>query len=284
MSGQPAGSVVRADDGIALSARSRGRGRTLVLCHGGPGLWDNLDDLAALLAELFMVWTYDQRGCGRSAGRDGPYTIARFVADLDSVRQATGYDRVVVGGHSWGAVLGLLYAAAHPDRVDGLLYVAGVGIEWPKWRPKHRDEARRRLESRPFAELAPQVDDRLIEWALDFVDPAVGLARAREMAAPGFEVNTQCNSALNKELSAVPDDEWLRRCARVTAPVLVIQGDRDPRPREAVDSMIRALPAARRVVLRGAGHYPWVERRQDLRREVEVWLRVLPAAAPSNAI
>lgn len=95
------------------------------------------------------------------------------------------------------------------------------------------------------------------------------------MAASGFEVNAECSSALNTELSAVPGDEWLRRCVQVTAPVLVVQGERDPRPLEAADSMIRALPAVRRVVLHGAGHYPWVERPQEVRREVEAWSRVL---------
>lgn len=271
MSMPAAESTVQADDGVVLSARSRGRGQSLVLCHGGPGLWDNLDDLADLLGDLFTVWTYDQRGCGRSAGREGPHTIARFVADLESVRRATGHDRIVVGGHSWGAVLGVLYAAAHPERVGGVLYIAGVGIEWTRWRPQHREEARRRRESNAFAEAAPQADELVVRWAVDFADPAVGLARAREMAASGFEVNSQCNSALNTELSAMPDEEWLRLCARVTVPVLVIQGELDPRPLEAVDSMISALPAARRLVLRAAAHYPWVERPQELRRGVEAW-------------
>lgn len=267
--------MVQTDDGVGLSVRSRGRGRPLVLCHGGPGLWDNLDDLAALLGELFTVWTYDQRGCGRSAGREGPYTVARFVADLDAIRQATGHERIAVGGHSWGAVLGLLYAAAHPERVEGLLYIAGIGIEWPTWRPLFRDEYRRRAAFQPFAELASQVDGNVIRWAIDFAEPAVGLERAREMAASGFAVNTECNSVLNAELSAVPEDEWLRRCAAIEVPVLVIQGERDPRPLEAVGSMLRALPAARRVVLRGAGHYPWVERPQEVRHEVEAWSRVV---------
>lgn len=105
--------LVWTDDVVALRARSRGRGRALVLCHGGPGLWDNLDDLAGLLGDLFTVWTYDQRGCGRSGGQDGPYTVNRFTSDLEAVRGATGSERIIVGGHSWGAALALLWVE-HP--------------------------------------------------------------------------------------------------------------------------------------------------------------------------
>ena len=38
---------VLTDDGVRLWATSQGRGLPLVLCHGGPGMWDNLTDLAA---------------------------------------------------------------------------------------------------------------------------------------------------------------------------------------------------------------------------------------------
>lgn len=254
-----------------LRINSSGRGRALVLCHGGPGLWDDLEDLATLLGDLFTVWTYDQRGCGRSAGRQGPYSVSRFVADLDAVRRATGSERIVVGGHSWGAVLAFLYAAAHPERVDGLLYIAGNGIEWMKWRSRFRDELRKRKASPPFADPASQLESNVMRWAIDFVDPAVGVARAREMAASGFEVNLECNSALNAELNGMPNDEWQRLCARITVPVLVVQGERDPRPLQAVESMLRHLPSARRVVLGDAGHYPWVERPQEMQLAVEEW-------------
>ena len=41
--------------------------------------------------------------------------------------------------------------------------------------------------------------------------------------------------------------------------MLIIDGARDPRPRWAVDSLERALPAVTRVILPGAGHMPWLE-------------------------
>ena len=43
------------------------------------------------------------------------------MADLDAVREAAGADRAVVLGHSWGVLIALEYAWAHPDRVSSLV-------------------------------------------------------------------------------------------------------------------------------------------------------------------
>jgi|GEM_PF-2712205 len=79
---------VRSDDGCRLWAEQSGDGPPLVLCHGGPGLWDYLDPVARLLEDHARIIRWDQRGCGRSQRR-GPYRIARFVADLDAIRRRT---------------------------------------------------------------------------------------------------------------------------------------------------------------------------------------------------
>lgn len=54
----------------------------MVSCHGGPGLWDHLGDLADLLTGERTVVRYDQRGCGRSGGAGGPFTLERAVEPL----------------------------------------------------------------------------------------------------------------------------------------------------------------------------------------------------------
>lgn len=124
-----------ADDGCELWTAERGRGDPLVLCHGGPGLWDYLDDVAVLLRDAARVIRWDQRGCGRSERR-GRYTVARFVADLDAVRRHAGADRVALLGHSWGAFLALRYALEHPDRVTRLIYVTASATAVPSSTPR----------------------------------------------------------------------------------------------------------------------------------------------------
>ncbi|MFE7414798.1 alpha/beta fold hydrolase [Streptomyces laurentii] len=99
--------MIRTDDGVRLWARRTGSGpEPLVLCHGGPGIWDTLGEVEAGLGDRYTAHRWDQRGCGRSEGRDGgptAYTLDRAVADLEAVRRGFGLERMVLLGHSWGA-------------------------------------------------------------------------------------------------------------------------------------------------------------------------------------
>ncbi|MFE0516890.1 alpha/beta fold hydrolase, partial [Streptomyces sp. NPDC058964] len=54
-------------------------------------------------------------------------------------------------------------------------------------------------------------------------------------------------------------------------PVLIVDGARDIRPRTAVDSLERALPRVRRMVLPSAGHLPWVEEPDGFREALRQW-------------
>jgi pimeloyl-ACP methyl ester carboxylesterase len=105
----------------------------LILLHAGPGVSE-----AALFRQYdsdlerhFLVVYWEQRGAGRSYAADLPpesMTIAQFLRDLDEVvelvRRRFDKDKVVLVGHSWGSVLGTVYAHDHPEKVSA--YV-GVG-------------------------------------------------------------------------------------------------------------------------------------------------------------
>lgn len=79
--------------------------------HGGPGAGHNyLLPLAALASDRPVVF-YDQLGCGKADSPPDPavYTIQRSVDEVDAVRRALGLDRIVLYGHSWGALLAVEY-------------------------------------------------------------------------------------------------------------------------------------------------------------------------------
>ncbi|MEU7059842.1 alpha/beta hydrolase [Streptomyces sp. NPDC046197] len=267
--------TVRTDDGARLwAARLGAGGAPLVLCHGGPGLWDMFADLAELLADVTPVVRWDQRGCGRSQRCPGPWTSERFVADLDAVRRHFGLDRMALLGHSWGAQPALSYAPAHPERVSALVYVSGAGIgPDTDWRPPFVDNLLARLGEVPerlvrWQELTERPDrtereDReraVLQWSAEFEDRSRALEQAGRMAEPWFPINTECARALDEDRTRTLGTPALTEaCRALGPPVLIIDGDRDIRPRTAVDSLERALPRVRRVVLPGAGHMPWAE-------------------------
>jgi pimeloyl-ACP methyl ester carboxylesterase len=107
----------------------------LIVLHGGPGLSETglFRHFNAVLEKHFTVVHWDQRGAGKSYSRTIPkatMTVEQFLSDLDelvgAVRVRLGHAKVTIFGHSWGSVLGALYAARFPDKVAA--YASGGQI------------------------------------------------------------------------------------------------------------------------------------------------------------
>ena len=254
---------VTTDDDCHLWTTATGHGKPLVMCHGGPGLWDMAGPLADRLAGRFEVIRWDQRGCGRSERR-GPYSVARCVADLDAVLAQTDAQKPALFGHSWGATLALRYALDHQDRVSALVYACGTGLGWAWREPFYQAIAARLAPGQArIDELRAQGEDREVairQWSAEFSDGR-GHQHAEEMATPWFGINHECYREIWGELERTwHEDELISQCRQLEVPVLILDGERDLRPRWAVDSLERALPDVRRVVLPDAGHIPWLEK------------------------
>ncbi len=242
-----------------------GTGPPLVLCHGGPGMWDYLEPLGVLVDDITTVVRYDQRGSERSPA-DGPFTVAQFVADLDELRAHLGYESWIVGGHSWGAMLALHYAFAHPDRTRALVYISGVGIG-RAWNAAYHAEADRRRTPEQNARLEElsQTDRnaeqerewRTLNWLPDHAQN--GAAQAAVLASSPFRLNREVNQAINAETKTWDESALARQAAQCTMPTLLVHGDLDPRPHWAIDSLAAALPNATVCKLPSLGHLPWVE-------------------------
>jgi pimeloyl-ACP methyl ester carboxylesterase len=105
----------------------------VILLHGGPGASESalFRYYDAALEKYFLMVYWEQRGTGRSYHANIPrdtMTLAQFERDLDAVvnlvRRRFGKRKIILLAHSWGTVLGTLYASKHPEKV-----AAYVGIE-----------------------------------------------------------------------------------------------------------------------------------------------------------
>lgn len=271
---------------------TQGTGPPLVLCHGGPGLWDDLRPVANSVDDLVTVHRYDQRGGGRSS-KTPPYTVSKFVEDLESLREHWGYEQWIVGGHSWGASLALAYAVQHPDRVEGIVSVSGTGLGWG-WHAEYKQEVRRRLGEERESELNAlknkrdkldvgseefaAVDRQIcrIQWSTDFANaeraPELVEALIDERFIPNYEVNKMVTEDW-KQLSVT--QTFRTAVSRIACPVLIVHGVDDPRPVSAVEQFAKSLPDARLELIDGVGHFPWIERPSPFRDQLQAFVVAL---------
>lgn len=103
-----------------------GIGKTpLLILHGGPGVpHDYLEPLEAIGDERPVIF-YDQLGCGNSdlPGEISLWTLARFVEELQAVRNAFDLQQVHILGQSWGSMLAVEYLLEkRPDGISGLVF------------------------------------------------------------------------------------------------------------------------------------------------------------------
>src|SRR5271154_6126221 len=108
----------------------------VIIANGGPGfshvyLLQN-DVFTARLAHDRQVVFYDQRGDGRSKllKPDAPQDMNAQVADLDAIRAQLGWEKFNLIGHSWGGLLAMGYANAHPEHIAKLILIDSAAPAW----------------------------------------------------------------------------------------------------------------------------------------------------------
>ncbi|MBD3648260.1 MAG: alpha/beta hydrolase [Pseudomonadales bacterium] len=115
------------NDGTRIWTTSGGKGMPSIFINGGPGCDDYLEPVSRMIEDRCQVVRFEPRGCGRS-DYDGRYDMDTTLADIDFVRREYGFDRALLLGHSAGPDLALAFAMQWPERVSGIIGIAGGRI------------------------------------------------------------------------------------------------------------------------------------------------------------
>jgi len=99
------------------------RGFPALFLHGGPGSQTRPGHRRFFDPRFYRVVLFDQRGCGQSTppGETQENTTRHLVEDIEALRRHLEIERMMLFGGSWGSTLALAYAAAHPERVAGMV-------------------------------------------------------------------------------------------------------------------------------------------------------------------
>jgi proline iminopeptidase len=119
-------------DSVQLSNASlyyeiKGEGSPILLLSGGPGLSSKqLSTLRDSLSQKYKCILFDQRGTGQSHTSPLDSTtinLKQSVEDISSLLKKLKLDRVTIVGHSWGAMLAVNFAIAHPSQINKLVLI-----------------------------------------------------------------------------------------------------------------------------------------------------------------
>ena len=105
--------VVDAPGAVLAVRQSRDDGEPLLLLHGGPGVPDSMRATTAPMLPGFRCISFDQRGVGESACRDGRYELGAYLDDIEAIRARAGVVSWHVLGHSWGGLLAQAYTSVY---------------------------------------------------------------------------------------------------------------------------------------------------------------------------
>ena len=204
-----------------LSGQVSGSGPLLVLLHGNGEDHHLFDPIVPLLAPTHRVVALDSRAHGASPPGDGPLTIERMAEDLAGVLDALGAGEADLVGFSDGGNIALTFALSHPERVrSALVYGANLA------------PGGLRLLTRCQLVVAL--------WALRVASLFHRRARARAQTWALMTVQPRIDPA---------------GLAAVTAPVLVMAGQRDLVKDSHTRQIAAALPNGQLRIVPGAGHF-----------------------------
>lgn len=107
----------------------------VVTIHGGPGSdYRSILNCKNLADEGYYVVFYDQRGSGLSERHDADvFTMQSFIDDLEAVinyYKTSPDQKVILMGHSWGAMIATAFVNQTPEKIDGLILMEPGGFTW----------------------------------------------------------------------------------------------------------------------------------------------------------
>ena len=235
---------------------------TLAVIHGGPGAPGSVSSLARALSRTRGVIEPFQRA----------HSLRGQVEELRTELESHAAFPLVLIGHSWGAWLSWLFAAAYPGSVSKLILVSS-----PAFDPSFLGE----LETRRLAALAPDEKTEYLRLADALKSPSAEssrqLHRLGELARKADNVCVDDTPENRDEIISCDGDQYrqvwgeaarmrqtgelLDAASAIRCPVCVIHGFEDTTPMEGVVRPLRSLIDDLSVYeIPKAGHYPWKER------------------------
>lgn len=239
-----------------------GAGQPSVLFLHGL-VMDNLSSwyftVANPVARVADVILFDLRGHGQTERPPDGYTVTSLVADIDALLEQLVPDGrpVEIVGNSFGGLLALAYALAHPERVRGLALV-DANMSDQSW----GDEI-----TRAFALRGEERDAMILKYAYRWAGRH-SERKVNRLITNAHRLTRQ--TTLVEDLAASPPvtDEEL---ATILCPVLALYGT-DSELLDRGERLGRTVPNCEVRLFPGCTHLLLWEATEQLKQQIAAWV------------
>lgn len=196
----------------------------IILLHGLSANANEFDGLVHEgLTRSHRVIAPDLRGRGRSAKPQDGYSMEEHAADVIALLDYLGFDNVVMGGHSFGALLSIYLAAHYPQRITRLIVIDAAIVFHPDTEKLLGPSLARLARVLPSTEAYIDEMKGAAHVAGVWDDAIEGYYRAELQENPdGTAQSLTSASAVEQALRGVAAEDWANLVARVTHPVLLV--------------------------------------------------------------
>jgi pimeloyl-ACP methyl ester carboxylesterase len=236
--------------GIRTRWRQAGSGPPVLVLHGWGAKIEAVDPIVRGLAAQLTVIAVDLPGFGETALPPAPWGVADYADWTRALMDELGLERPSIIGHSNGGRIAIHLASHHPERVDKLILVDSAGI-----RPKRGLRYYRRVALAKTAKHAAR-----------FLGPPGRALRKRVFARTASSDYANAGP-LRPTFVKLVNEDLKPLLGQIRASTLLIWGDEDDStPLSDGQMMERLIPDAGLVVLKGAGHFSYLDQPQRFGR------------------
>ncbi len=255
-----------------------GSATPVIVANGGPGLshiYMLQNDTWPRIAHNRQVVFYDQRGTGKSkrVSADASFGMDAQVADMEAVRAKFGFQKFDLVGDSYGGLLAMAYAAAHPEHIEKLILSDSAAPAWkdivrvlPDVFPDVLEEIAAREKNSSGIDAADQrIRDHFLMLFYSEANRDAYLAGVKDL-----ESVPQVSAAVQKATRTL---DLTPELPKFKFPTMVITGryDMNVTPLTAWN-IYKAIPGAKFVVFEKSGHLPSYEEPDKYVQVVDAFL------------
>ena len=242
------------------------KGPVIVFLHGLGASKDQWGPDIYAMSRLYRCIFVDLPGEGESSfDVSTNYAPERQMYRLTELFKELDIGQMVLIGSSIGGCIAALYAAEHPSQISKLILLAPAGLQGKK--NSEVIERFRCTGSHPFGYRT--IEEMRWFWSLVFNNPpAVPDFLAKALAAKGSQRFNHTDKIVQDFLASglYP---LQARLVSVKAQTLVVWGEKDRIFDVSCISEAKILlPSAGAVVIKGAGHVPYLERSSETLLEI----------------